>query len=193
MRRNGAARDPHGSPSQLLWLSPPIGHPGATVVVLGVTQIIAWGSIYAFSLMVGSLAHATASDDATVVGAFSVSLLLAGFASAPVGRWIDRFGGRNIMAAGSVLGGALLVALAHVQSATQLYLVWAGLGLAMAATLYDPAFAVLAQLFKERQRKAITALTLFGGFAWGIGRVRRPPPSGPEVPLVHLRFRFSHG
>lgn len=137
-----------------------------TVVVLGVTQIIAWGSIYyAFALLVGPLARATGSEESVVVGAFSVSLLLAGLVSAPVGRWIDRFGGRNIMVAGSVLAGALLLALAHVQSATQLYLVWAGLGLAMAATLYDPAFAVLAQVFQDRQRKAITALTLFGGFA----------------------------
>src|SRR3569833_3152527 len=35
----------------------------------------------------------------------------------------------------------------------------------MAATLYDPAFAVLGQMFRARQRHAITALTLFGGFA----------------------------
>jgi predicted MFS family arabinose efflux permease len=35
----------------------------------------------------------------------------------------------------------------------------------MAATLYDPAFAVITRLFSTNYRRAITALTLFGGFA----------------------------
>lgn len=140
--------------------------PWAVVVALGVTQIIAWGSIYyAFSLVIGALATAVNADQPTVVGAFSVALLTAGAASAPIGSLIDRHGGRWVMAAGSAAAGMLLMAVGHVHAVWQLYLVWAGLGVAMAATLYDPAFAVLAQVFKERQRKAITALTLFGGFA----------------------------
>jgi MFS family permease len=135
-------------------------------VALGVTQIVSWGSIYyAFSLMIDSLATAVGADKPTVVGAFSVALLAAGLVSAPIGGLIDRHGGRWVMTAGSALAGVLLMALGQVQSVWQLYLVWAGLGVAMAATLYDPAFAVLAQVFRERQRKAITALTLFGGFA----------------------------
>ncbi len=35
----------------------------------------------------------------------------------------------------------------------------------MAATLYDPAFAVITRLFATNYRRAITTLTLFGGFA----------------------------
>jgi predicted MFS family arabinose efflux permease len=46
-----------------------------------------------------------------------------------------------------------------------LYAVWAGLGAVMAATLYDPAFAVITRLFASNYRRAITTLTLFGGFA----------------------------
>jgi MFS family permease len=69
------------------------------------------------------------------------------------------------MAAGSVLGGIALCALAHVTSLVELYVVWALLGVSMAATLYEPAFAVLTQAFKANFRKAITALSLFGGFA----------------------------
>jgi MFS family permease len=140
--------------------------PWAIVVALGITQIIAWGSIYyAFSLVIGALANAVGADQPTVVGAFSVALLGAGAASAPIGSLIDRHGGRWVMTAGSAGAGLLLIALGQVHEVWQLYLVWAGLGVAMAATLYDPAFAVLAQVFRERQRKAITALTLFGGFA----------------------------
>jgi len=140
--------------------------PWVIVVALGITQIIAWGSIYyAFSLVIEALAGAVGAEQPTVVGAFSVALLAAGAVSAPIGSLIDRHGGRWVMTAGSVGAGILLIALGHVHTVWQLYLVWAGLGVAMAATLYDPAFAVLAQVFKARQRKAITALTLFGGFA----------------------------
>jgi hypothetical protein len=43
--------------------------------------------------------------------------------------------------------------------------VFAGLGLAMAAVLYDPAFAVLAVWFDRRRRRAMTMLTLVAGLA----------------------------
>jgi len=136
------------------------------VAALGVTQIVSWGTLYyAFSLMIDAFAGAAHMGRSGVVGAFSVALLVTGLASAPVGRLIDRHGGRAVMTVGSAAAAVLLAALAHVTSAWQLYAVWALLGLVMAATLYDPAFAVLVQAFEERQRKAITALTLFGGFA----------------------------
>ncbi len=38
-------------------------------------------------------------------------------------------------------------------------------GVAMAACLYDPAFATLHQIAGAQYRRAVTALTLFGGFA----------------------------
>src|SRR5262249_49833899 len=43
--------------------------------------------------------------------------------------------------------------------------VWMALGLAMAASLYDPAFATLGRIFGLAARRPITALTLAGGFA----------------------------
>ncbi len=42
---------------------------------------------------------------------------------------------------------------------------WLVIGLGMGAGLYDPAFATLGRLYGEGGRPAITALTLFGGFA----------------------------
>ena len=50
---------------------------------------------------------------------------------------------------------------------------WAFLGLAMRMCLYDAAFAALVQVTPSRGRRAISYLTLFGGFAssvfWPIG------------------------
>ena len=139
----------------------------ALISALGLAQIISWGSFYyAFALLIPALSAHLRADSAAVVGAFSLALLVTGLLSAPVGGWIDRHGGRRLMSLGSLAGGLLLALLSQVQDLSQLYLVWAGLGVVMAATLYDPAFAVLAQLFREQgPRKAITLLTLFGGFA----------------------------
>jgi predicted MFS family arabinose efflux permease len=69
------------------------------------------------------------------------------------------------MTFGSLLTVCCFAALARVQSVAALYLIWIGLGLAMAATLYEPAFAVITQLFGPRYRRAITVLTLWGGLA----------------------------
>ena len=43
--------------------------------------------------------------------------------------------------------------------------VWVLLGAALAASLYDPAFATLGRIFGANARSPITALTLMGGFA----------------------------
>jgi MFS family permease len=140
--------------------------PWGAVFALGVTQITAWGSIYySFALLMEPLQAALGASKSAVVGAFSLALLASGLLSPLVGRVIDQHGGRWIMAAGSALGGIGLCTLAYVTTLTELYVVWAILGVAMAATLYDPAFAVLTQSFRSNYRRAITALTLFGGFA----------------------------
>ncbi len=168
MPRDYGHRRPGGLPARPI-LRPVRSHSTRDLIVvpaLGITQIIAWGSLfYAFSLMIDPLAAAVGAGKAVVVGAFSVAQLVTGLASPAVGRLIDRHGGRWVMALGSLLGALMLAALAHVRTVPQLYLMWSGIGLSMAATLYDPAFAVLTQVFRERQRQAITALTLFGGFA----------------------------
>jgi MFS family permease len=46
---------------------------------------------------------------------------------------------------------------------------WVVMGLGMGAGLYDAAFAALGRCYGERARRAITALTLFGGFASTVG------------------------
>jgi MFS family permease len=137
-----------------------------TICALGIAQIISWGSMfYAFSFLITPLMEASGAGRSVVFGAFSLGLLISGLLSAPVGALIDRVGGRGVMTAGSVAGAALLALLSQVQSVVALYAVWAGLGFVMAATLYDPAFAVIMRLFAANYRRAITALTLFGGFA----------------------------
>ena len=136
------------------------------LVALGVTQIVSWGSIYyAFALLLEPLQRDLGAGKSEVAGAFSVALLVSGLGATAVGRTIDRVGGRWVMTLGSLIAALLLAALSQVQSLPVLYLIWVGLGVAMAATLYEPAFVVIAQVYRLNYRRALTVLTLFGGFA----------------------------
>jgi hypothetical protein len=100
-----------------------------------------------------------------IVGAFSLSLLVAGAASAPVGMLIDRFGGRVVMSLGSLVGAAVLMLMSEARSVAVFYGAWTVLGVAAARLPYEPAFAVIYASFESNARKAITALTLVAGFA----------------------------
>jgi MFS family permease len=149
--------------------------PWPAVLALGITQITAWGSIYyLFPLVMEPLQAALGASKAIVVGAFSGALLVSGLLAPVVGRRIDRHGGRSLMAAASLLAALSLAALSRVTTVWQLYVVWGLLGVAMAGTLYEPAFAVITRAFSSHQRRAITVLTLFGGFAstvfWPLGQ-----------------------
>jgi MFS family permease len=151
------------------------GEPWGAVLALGITQITAWGTIfYLFALIMEPLQSALGASKTAVVGAFTVALLLSGLLAPMVGQLIDRRGGRALMAAGSLLAAASLAGLGQVTSLAQLYAAWALLGVAMACTLYEPAFAVLTRAFTRHHRRAITVLTLFGGFAstvfWPLGQ-----------------------
>jgi MFS family permease len=140
--------------------------PWRAVPVLGVTQIIAWGCIYYTPvLMLPLVAEDRGWTIAFAMGGFSFGLLITGLTAPYVGRSIDRFGGHVVMTVGSLVGAlglALMTAAAH----PAVYLaVWMLLGVAMAANLYDPAFATLGRIFGAAARRPITALTLAGGFA----------------------------
>ncbi|HVV61481.1 MAG TPA: MFS transporter [Pseudolabrys sp.] len=140
--------------------------PWRAVLVLGVTQILSWGTIYYTPvLIVPMIAAEHGWSIAFGMGGFSVGLLVAGLVAPYVGRAVDHFGGHVVMTAGSLLGGLGLVAVVFA-AARPLYLAaWALLGVAMAANLYDSAFGSLGRIFGAAARRPITALTLAGGFA----------------------------
>jgi MFS family permease len=140
--------------------------PWRAVPVLGITQILAWGTIFYTPVLMLPLIAAERGFSLTfAMGGFSVGLLAAGLVSPYVGRLIDRYGGHRVMPFGS-LGGALgLAALVYASHPAAYLAVWILLGAALAASLYDPAFATLGRIFGAKARSPITALTLMGGFA----------------------------
>jgi len=140
--------------------------PWRAVAVLGVTQILAWGTMfYTPVLMLPRLAADRGFTATFAMAGFSAGLLVAGFVARYVGILIDGYGGHRVMPAGSLLGALGLVGLTYAADPLAYFAVWTVLGLAMAASLYDPAFASLGRIFGARARRPITALTLAGGFA----------------------------
>ena len=100
-----------------------------------------------------------------LTGAYSLGLLVSALAAPLAGLWLDRHGPRGLMTLGSALGSALLLVWASVEDLWAVYLMWAGIGLTMAATLYEPAFAVLAKWFERGRARAFLLVTLAGGLA----------------------------
>jgi MFS family permease len=143
-----------------------IAGPWRAVLVLGVTQIITWGTLfYPPVLTLPAIAAERGWSVTFAMGGFSLGLLTAGVASPWIGRTIDRYGGHRVMPASSLLAAAGLLVLVHVDHPLAYLAVWMLLGLAIAASLYDAAFATLGRIFGAGARRAITALTLAGGFA----------------------------
>jgi MFS family permease len=143
-----------------------IDGPWRAVPVLGVTQILSWGTIfYTPVLIVPLIAAERGWSISFAMGGFSVGLLAAGLSAPYVGRSIDRFGGHVVMTVGSLIGALGLVLIGFSAGRVCYLAVWAVLGVAMAANLYDSAFATLGRVFGAGARSPITALTLAGGFA----------------------------
>ena len=142
-------------------------HPAThAILALGITQIIAWGTtLYALGVLGKPIAADTGWSQGLVFGGLTIGLLVSAGVSTLVGRAIDRRGGQKIMVLGSLLMAAGLIWLALVETPYAYLAAWAFLGVSMRMCLYDAAFAALVQVTPSRGRRAISYLTLFGGFA----------------------------
>lgn len=147
------------------------GRPGTrarrTVVALAITQTVGYGTLYySFAIFLTPLAADLRTTTTAVTGTFTAAVLAAAALAVPVGRWLDRHGGRALMTGGSLLGALLLVAWSRVDSLWQLYAVQVGLGVAGAASLYEAAFAVIIAGTSPRHRaNALLTVTVVAGFA----------------------------
>ncbi|MDQ6619400.1 MAG: MFS transporter [Pseudomonadota bacterium] len=136
------------------------------VPALGIAQIISWGTLYySIAVLGASMRRDLGISEPALFGAYSFSLLLSGIFAPAAGRAIDRWGGRAVMSSGSIVAAVSLFAIGAAQNVAVLYLGWAIGGIAMALTLYEPAFVTLSQHTGSAYRRALTVLTLFGGLA----------------------------
>jgi sugar phosphate permease len=138
----------------------------ALVWALGLTATVSYGILsYGFAAFITPMGAELGWSKTAITGAFSLAQVVAGVAAIPVGRWVDRHGARGLMTAGSVLAALLLAVWSEVRTLGAFYALWTLMGVAMAAVLYEPAFAVIATWFRAGRGRALTLLTFLGGFA----------------------------
>ncbi len=136
------------------------------VAVLSTVQIVSWGVLYyAFAALQSSITAETGWSSVAVTGAFSLATLVSGVVGIRVGRHIDAVGPRKVMTAASLVAIPGVATVALAPNLGLFYLGWVLTGLAMAGTLYPPAFAALTHWGGARRVRALTTLTLVAGLA----------------------------
>lgn len=134
---------------------------------LAVTQTVGYGVLYyAFAVFLGPMQRDLHATTTQIAGALTLAVLISGLAAPPIGRWLDRHGGRGLMTGGSILGTLAVLGWSQVDDLPGLYAAMAVLGLASAMVFYEPAIAVLVGWFDApRRATALLTVTVVAGFA----------------------------
>ncbi|QKX51611.1 MFS transporter [Planococcus glaciei] len=145
-----------------------------TVLFLGLSQLICWGISYYLIAAFGEvIADELGWSGTLVYGGFSAALIVMGLTSPLTGKLIDKYSGRFVMSAGSLLLAIGCAGIALSQSVLAYYISWIVLGFAMRLSLYDAAFATLVRIAGSDAKRSISQITLLGGLAstvfWPIG------------------------
>lgn len=136
------------------------------VAVLSTVQIVSWGVLYyAFAALQGAITADTGWSGVAVTGAFSLSQFVSGGVGIWVGRHLDAFGPRKVMTAASLVAIPGMATIALAPNLPLFYIGWVLTGVAMAGTLYPPAFAALTHWGGAKRVRALTTLTLVAGLA----------------------------
>jgi predicted MFS family arabinose efflux permease len=136
------------------------------ISALGIVQIFAWGStFYLLAVLSAPIRRDMGWSAGIVTAGVSIGLLASGLSARKVGALIHAEGGRRVLAVGVTLIAVGLVVMGLARSVPVYFAAWAILGFGMAASLYDAAFSTLGHIYGREARSAITALTLWGGFA----------------------------
>ena len=133
---------------------------------LSLAQLVTWGSVfYTFALLMEPIERELGLSRAQSSLAFSLMLGVDGLLAYPVGRWIDQGHERRVVTAGSLLIAAGLALHTQVNDVASFYAVWMLLGAGMAASAYNPVFALVTRRYPLDFRRAIITLTFLGGLA----------------------------
>ena len=143
--------------------------PAVTIAVLAVTQLIGWGTTFD---MLGVMGRIIAPDlklaNEVIFLGISVMMLVSAVAGPATGRLLNRFGARNVLAAGSVVFFLGLLALSAAQGLIGYMLAWAIIGLGGAFGLSSPAYTAIVEREGLRAGRVIAILMLFTGLSSAI-------------------------
>jgi MFS family permease len=137
--------------------------PLIVLYLVSLTQFLGYGILYySSSILILPIVASNGWTEAQVSGVFSLSLLMSGVLSVPVGWWLDRFGPPKLLRLGSAMLPVLLFAVPFITHLGLFYLLWALIGGCMALVLYETAFKIVAALPIKPER-AFSTLTFITG------------------------------
>ena len=134
------------------------------ILCIAIGQLIGWGTLFSAFPLFGAPIEAELGWTRTEFNAgLTLALLVSGLVAVPAGRWVDRRGGRWLLALGGWGGAALLAAWSQVGSLPAYWAIWTAMGLAQATALWGPAMAVVVVQARDSVR-AIAGITFITGF-----------------------------
>ncbi|BBB02051.1 putative major facilitator superfamily MFS_1 [Actinacidiphila reveromycinica] len=136
------------------------------VIVFAITQTLGYGCLsQGFSVLLIPMSHDLHSSRTAITVASTISTLVGAFAAYPVGRVMDLYGGRALMTTGSMCGVTGVFLWSWSTGLPGLYAAFVLIGLALAMSTYDAAFAVVVvATAKDRRDGAIVTITMITGF-----------------------------
>jgi MFS family permease len=136
----------------------------AAVVGLGVTQMVGWGTSFSAMAVLGTRIGADLDLAREAVFAGITILLVVSGAMSPVcGRYLDKHGPRDLMAAGSLLGAIALTCMAVAKGPALFWVGWVFFGAYVAMALTNVVLPATLMIAGASARRAVTGLTIVGG------------------------------
>ena len=141
-------------------------HERLGVWLLAIGQTLGFATLlFSFGAILLALEAETPWSRAELALGPSLGLGVEALVVTATGRLVDRGQGGALLAGSALLGALALAALSQVQSLWGWYALWAVLGVAQAAGLYETCFSFLTRRLGLGARPAIVRVTLVAGFA----------------------------
>ena len=133
---------------------------------LGITMTVSYGTMfYSFAVLAPVIMADFGWSRTLVFGAFSVALLASAIFAPVSGRALDRFGGRAVLSAGTVLASLALAAMVFVETPAAYLAVLIAIEAMATFVQYEAGFTAMTQIRQGKARAAISAITLIAGFS----------------------------
>lgn len=133
---------------------------------LAATQTVGYGVLfYALPVVLVPMRDDLGWSRTTIVGAYSLAILIAGCLAPMVGRHVDHDRPRRMMVAGSAAATLLVVAWSQVTHPVVFYAIWVAIGVAKSGVLYEAALPIVIKRSAPDHTRALLTVTLTAGLA----------------------------
>jgi MFS transporter, OFA family, oxalate/formate antiporter len=144
---------------------------------------MAYGAQYSFGVLFPAMIEEFKWNRQSLAGAFSLYAFLYSFLGIILGRWVDRFGPRAVLTAGSICLGMGIGLISQVRAPWHLYVVYGLLASWGMSAAYMTANPTIVKWFVEKRGMALG----IAQSGLGVGIVLIPPLTGTLIELFGWR------